>query len=570
MMPSLDGSPNVLRRLLYGFAAVVVAAAWTTTAYLVHDARQTTYSEAHQELLGAQYAMRSHAQRTLETAEAFLTSIDAWLESFSRPDTRVPPDSLGLVIARLRRLDPAHPEIRLFDRDGRVLDAAGQATATFADDREMAEALFDTPAGTVHIGLPVLSRTTGNAVMPVALRASPNRFGVTHLELEVELDQFRRTYANLLISAPAVYGILRADSSILFRTPAPRNGLGSRIDGLDLARLRAERGPIGVVEHNRFGGRPGRRLSSFAFLDDYPAMTYASFLRADVEARWRGTAVAAAAFALFVTLATGLLTAAALHLLSRYAAEAERVRRALAEAEAASSAKSSFMGRMSHEFRTPLNAILGFSEVIRDGYLGPLPPAYRDYGADIQRSGRHLLALVDQVLDIAGIQAGTTTLRETAVDLRIVLAEAAEAVAPAAEERRVDIRIHADGPQVRLVADRRMVLQAVLSILSNAVKFSPRGEPVELRVETVAGDVHVVIEDGGPGIPEAVRAYLFEPFGRHHAHIADDRHGLRLGLLIARSFMEIHDGSIVIEPGLGRGTQVTLTFPASRVVAAAP
>lgn len=566
---SLHASPVVLRRLLYGFAIVVLTAFWGSVGYLVHDARETTYSEARKELLGAQYAMRAHAQRTLETAAAFLASVDAWLASASRTLTGSSIADLAPVIERLRRLDPDRPAIRLFDRQGRVLDGTGLATATLAGDREIVAALRNAPAGAMHVGLPALNPSTGADVLPIALKAGSNRFGVAYLAIEVQLDQFRRTYANLLISAPATYGILRSDSHILFQTPRPAKGLGWRIEELDLAQVRDRHGAIGVTEHERFDGIAGRRLSGFGFLEGFPAMTYASFLRDDIDARWRSTAVGAVVFALAVTLVTGLLTATALQLLSRYATEADRVRRALAEAEAASTAKTSFMGRMSHEFRTPLNAILGFSEVIRDGYLGPLPAAYREYGADIQRSGRHLLTLIDQVLDVAGMGAGAVTVNETVVDLETAVADAVEAVSAAAADRGVEIRVTHAAPGVRLVGDRRMLRQAVLGILSNAVKFSPRDGTVELAVTASGGGVQVTVGDRGPGIPEAVRAQIFEPFGERHAYVAGDREGLRLGLAIARSFMVLHDGTIAVEPRPGGGTRAVLTFPASRVVRSA-
>lgn len=567
-LPSLAASPNALRRLLFGFAGTVVVAAWATAAYLVLDARATTYGDARKELLGAQYAMRAHVQRTFQTARAFLTVVDAWLASPSQPVSGAAFSDLQIVIDRLRRLEPGQPEIRLVDRGGRTLDSAGQPVATDAADRTLVDALRPAPVGAIHVGLPAVSRTTGADYLPLSLKAGANRFGVAFMTIEIGLEQFRRTYANLVISAPAIYGILRDDSHLLFQTPTPPDGIGRRIDRLDLAETRTRWGPIGVFEHDRLAGS-GRRLSGFAFLDGYPLVTYASFLSADIDGRWRPLALDAAAFAAFVTLVTALLTSAALHLLSRYAAEAERVRAALAEAQAAHAAKSGFMAQMTHEFRTPLNAILGFSEVIGGGYLGPLPSRYQEYGADIQRAGRHLLGLVDRILDIAGLEAGTAVLRESEIELQSLVEQAVAAASASAAERGVRIQVVSDDA-VRLAADRRMVAEALTGILINAVRFSPPDGTVEVRASGSDAGATIVVADDGPGIPEAVRSTLFEPFGRqHHAYIADDHPGPPLGLLLARLFMEIHGGTIAIDPRPEGGTKVTLGFPVARIVAAA-
>lgn len=567
-LPSLNPSPRTLRRLLLGFTALVLAATWGAAGLAIHEVRERTYAEARTELLGAQYAMRAHTQRTLEGAQMLLTAIDARLHDLDPADDRREASfaELAEVIDNLRTLTPDPPDIRLFDGRARLLGRDGRPVAAGAGDREILDALQDAPSGTVHIGLPVRGRSGGQMVVPLALKARTNGLGIAVLAIEVGLDQFRRTYENLLIAAPATYGLLRSDSSILLLSPSPDGGPPLRNVNLDLARIRANLGPLNTVEHSSGGAEPSRRLSGFAFLKRYPVVTFASFRSADIDARWRGTAAAIASFAGFVTLVIALLSATALRLIARYASEADRVRVALAEAEAASSAKSSFMGRMSHEFRTPLNAILGFSEVIRDGFLGPLPPAYQQYGADIQRSGRHLLSLVDQILDIAEIEAGTAILNEAVVNLPAVIAEAVEAVGPVLATNRVDLRTDIDRPALTLVADRRMVQQAIFGILANAVKFSPADSTVDIALRQDGDGVHIRIADRGPGIPDSIREYLFEPFGRRPTYLADAQQGLGLGLLIARSFMESHGGSIAVEPHDAGGTVVILTFPTSRVV----
>lgn len=552
--------PATLRRLLIGFAGLALLSVWVTVIVVVLDRRTTGHAEAHAELLGAQHTLRAHARGTLSIARTVMAAVDAWIEAASAGPEAVGFAEIAAVVARLRHLDPARSVITLYDGDGRPLDDAGRATPASAGDRDLLEALDAAPEGTLHLGRPRAG--PGPASLPMAMKTTTNGFGVGYLTVDIPIEHFERTYETLLISAPAVYGMIRIDGTVLVDVSDSRHWLGRRLPDLDLEAMRRDSGEVAVIRHQAFAGT-GERMSGYAFLDPFPAVIFASFWVADIDARWQAMAIGAGAVAAGVSVVVVLLTLAALQFLARYTAESARVQRALAEAEAASAAKSDFMARVSHEFRTPLNAILGFSEVVRDGYLGPLPATYRDYGADIHRSGRELLALVDDVLDIAHLEARTAEPQDEAFDLSEIAATAAEAIRPAAEQRRIVIAVEESGPLL-LRADRRMALRAASLAVSSAVRLSPEGATVTVSVRNPEHGPALVIADRGPGISEETLAHFFEPFGGPLAYVAAEFQTLGVAPALVRMLMETQGGAITLTERPGGGTIVTLHFPAAR------
>ena len=230
--------------------------------------------------------------------------------------------------------------------------------------------------------------------------------------------------------------------------------------------------------------------------------------------------------------------------------------------ERASRAKSDFLARMSHDFRTPLNAILGFSELIRDEIMGPMGNrAYADYAGDIHASGSHLLDLVNDVLDLARIEAGQFKLELTPVDVRAAVADAMRVAAPQAA--RKDVRIDA-GPMAdlpRLRVDARALKQMLLNLLSNAVKFTGAGGTISLTAGKDARDYRLVVTDTGVGIDPADIDRVLAPFGQVRPTIGREEAGTGLGLPIVKSLVEAHGGRLEIDSTPGKGTAVTLCFP---------
>ena len=240
--------------------------------------------------------------------------------------------------------------------------------------------------------------------------------------------------------------------------------------------------------------------------------------------------------------------------------EAEKVR-----AEAANQAKSEFLANMSHELRTPLNAINGFSEIMLTEMFGPLGDRrYRDYAQDILNSGQHLLALINDIMDMSKIEAGKMKLNFEPVSLGDVVEEAARIVRHRAEAAGLALSLDSAAAPV-IEADERALKQVMLNLLSNAVKFTPRGGDIAVAVEGSDGDlVRVSVRDTGIGIAPEDMARLGRPFEQIESQQAKTHQGTGLGLALSKALVELHAGELGIESAPGKGTTVTFSLPVRR------
>jgi two-component system cell cycle sensor histidine kinase PleC len=242
--------------------------------------------------------------------------------------------------------------------------------------------------------------------------------------------------------------------------------------------------------------------------------------------------------------------------------------RARARAEAANRAKSDFLANMSHELRTPLNAVLGFSEMIQTRVWGDQAiDRYAEYAESINASGKHLLRLINDVLDLAKIEAGRFELREDRVDLIAVARQALRLLETQAKQKGVRALLDAS-TDVSLHADERALLQVMTNLLSNAVKFTPSGGAITVFIERKQGEgVLLVVRDSGVGIRPEDMSRVLESFGqgRHDVTTTDER-GTGLGLPIVKGLVDAHGGQLRIESKVGVGTAVIVALPESRIM----
>lgn len=251
------------------------------------------------------------------------------------------------------------------------------------------------------------------------------------------------------------------------------------------------------------------------------------------------------------------------------------------QAEAANRAKTDFLAHMSHEFRTPLNAIIGFSDLMRAEIYGPISsPRYKEYIGDIADAGEHLLGLVNTVLDLAKIEAGKTELHPVPVDIPGLLRGCADLIRQPLQTRQLTLEMELPMALPPVLADPQHLRQIVLNLLSNAVKFTLAGGHISLGVKQHDGHssdvspngavrqngIEIWVKDTGIGIAPEDIARALAPFGQVRPGATTAQQGTGLGLPITKSLAELNGGSFEIRSELGRGTKVSIHFPADKLV----
>ena len=231
------------------------------------------------------------------------------------------------------------------------------------------------------------------------------------------------------------------------------------------------------------------------------------------------------------------------------------------ELEAASHHKSEFLANMSHELRTPLNAIIGFSQVLQKQLFGPVNEKQSEYLDDILTSSRHLLSLIDDVLDLAKVEAGQIELQMAPFSLPDTLERGVVIVRERATRNGVKVSLASEPDVETVVGDERRVRQVLFNLLSNAVKFTPAGGSVGVTARRVDGEIRVSVADTGPGIAPADQQRIFEEF--QQAELGkQQREGTGLGLALSKRLVELHHGRIWVDSEVGHGSTFTFTLPA--------
>ncbi len=229
--------------------------------------------------------------------------------------------------------------------------------------------------------------------------------------------------------------------------------------------------------------------------------------------------------------------------------------------EIANQHKSEFLANMSHELRTPLNAIIGFSEVLIERMFGELNDKQDDYLKDIHSSGKHLLSLINDILDLSKIEAGRMELDVEAFDVPAALSNAMTLVRERAQRHGIALGIEAAPELGELHADERKFKQILLNLLTNAVKFTPDGGRVDLRARMRDGVLEVAVSDTGIGIAKEDQAAVFEEFRQVGRHYTNKQEGTGLGLALTRRFVELHGGTLSLDSEPGKGSTFTFTLP---------
>jgi len=253
-------------------------------------------------------------------------------------------------------------------------------------------------------------------------------------------------------------------------------------------------------------------------------------------------------------------------MLAETEAHKSEINAARREAESASRLKSEFLAHMSHELRTPLNAILGFSDFMLSEPMGPLGHEnYRDYMQDIQSGGKHLLEVINDILDLSKIESGTAELSEAVFDAEALIEECVRLLSERADNAGIDMQIETMPGLPNLYGDEQLLKRSLLNLLSNAIKFTPADGKIIVRAGARPGrDFFLAVTDTGIGIAPEHLHHVLTPFGQAENVFRRSHDGTGLGLPLVKSFVEMHGGKLDLESSLGEGTHVTIRLPATR------
>ena len=238
------------------------------------------------------------------------------------------------------------------------------------------------------------------------------------------------------------------------------------------------------------------------------------------------------------------------------------------QAEQASRTKSEFLANMSHELRTPLNAILGFSEIMTQKIFGELGSRqYEDYANHIHQSGKHLLDIINDILDLSKVESGQVQVTNEFLDLSLLIEDTHALVKNKALNNQIKVNINISKSAQYLYADRRLVKQVLLNLLSNSVKFTDAGGTISISTEVVAaGGLMIVVADTGHGMTDHELTLALTPFGQAGTTLTRSHEGTGLGLPLASTLMELHGGALIVESQKHAGTTVKMYFPAERLI----
>lgn len=234
---------------------------------------------------------------------------------------------------------------------------------------------------------------------------------------------------------------------------------------------------------------------------------------------------------------------------------------------AAGQAKSQFLSNMNHELRTPMNAILGFSELIKTKAFGDAVDKYAEYAVIIHDSGQHLLNLIDGMLDLAKIEGGKLSLKEVDVNLSGLISDLVADQTPAADQTSLTLTASVQPRLPHVYADERGLRQILVNLLSNAIKFTQAGGTINVFAHVEPdGGLAFGVTDSGPGIAKADQELVFQRFGKGRHDVKVEDKGTGLGLAVVKGFAEAHDGRVELQSDIGAGTRVIVHFPAERVI----
>ncbi|MBX6321061.1 MAG: hypothetical protein IRY94_04470 [Rhodospirillaceae bacterium] len=575
---------------------------------LLYD-RAKRLDAADRRLVETAHAMAEHAARSLNPLEILLGQDAEDLTRAIGAGTLTPVVAHRLLERHYGQI-PQLLDIAFLDAEGRLygLSTSGMPPRIDLSFRDYFKAHRDRPEFGLFVGQPIVMRSGARPAIPLSCRveAADGRFlGVLVALLDPSYFQTFYDAASRVddhsIALIDLKGRVLAASTHFPGAPQPKTS-GERLsprafsllDGLRHTAYRTGPRDIDVDP----GPGTSIRRGAAARVPGWPLAVVDLQRSETVLAGWRTLAPVMAGVTALFLLCVGGLTAFGLRSIGReeeakrrlaesrdqlelHASELEQIARALVaakaeaernrdEAERANRHKSEFLARMSHELRTPLNAIIGFSETIRDQVLGPdRQQTYREYAGHIFDAGQLLLSLINDVLDIAKIEAGRMQLRLETVDPGETATASAELMRSMAAGRDIALTLEVAPAVGTLEADPRALRQILVNLISNAVKFTLPGGRVTVSVDREAGGVRLSVSDTGIGMSEAEIEIAMKEFGQIDSALTRTQPGTGLGLPLTKRLVELHGGDFRLQSAPGAGTTATVWLPRGRMREAA-
>jgi two-component system, cell cycle sensor histidine kinase PleC len=563
-----DAAPG---NIAFLFAVLIASAVWWLALWKVGEDGREVHANAQSELLGAQNLLAAQFARAIDAAILFADATDKWMSEQRDPTSQAASQaSLERFLMTYGTQQSFSIQLRLFDASGNRMSLVSFPEPDFnIADREYITDLEDKSYDFFKIGLQLRSRVTGESVIPISKLARPNVFEVKYIVAAIDVSSLDRFFNRIFISAPGFVGAFREDGHLIYRYPDPERFVGVKLDLDYFMGPEVARNDRGIILNRK---DPDGRLLTIAYkhVERHPVFVYASFRNRDLDinsAARRPVYFGFASLASLLSFAMAALIAYFAHVRER---EAVALRTALVTADAANVAKRDFLANVSHELRTPLNAIIGFSELMGTEIFGKLSTKNAEYNSDVVTAARHLLTVVDQLLDIAAIEAGRAHSKPEILDLNSFLRDVIQMLETKAASR--DVAINAIAPEGRrmLYADKRILRQILLNLLENAIKYSNPGGRVRVGWRGATGErLRLFVADEGVGIAPGDLPHIFEPFWRSSSAYIARPDGVGLGLMVTKQLVQQIGGTIDVESALGRGSEFAISIPDTPVPVAA-
>ena len=566
-MPILKGYKRTRLAVIATVVAVMAIAWGVTAAWLWRDYRQTLFT-AEQEMTRLCLAAADQTQRLLSLTDIFLDSLE---QIISLTDGEIDMLNGPLVAKRVTRLLDhvgGGLDVVVIDHADMsvILPYSPNRSPVPVGDRDYVR---DAKVGRPTISAPVRGRTSGEWFIPMSLRMTDPGNRIAVLLAAIHIPALERIFDGIRHGKGSAIALFRSDAILLARSPSVPGSLGRSVADGYLFREMVPRGPEGVYTTvSKVDGQ--ERLSVYrSIMPDGMVVVVSQTMPEVLAPWWRQVWLALAlisGFTLVVVVAAALLLRLIATLESGARVLDQRVTERTAELQRLMEARSAFLTSISHELRTPLNAIIGYSDALLSWLHGPMPARQVEYVKDIHRSGHHLLALVNDLLDSAAVDAGQLRLDDSDFDLAEMVAEALAMALPRAEYAGIALSAAIAPEGLRLWADRRRLIQAILNLCTNAIKYNHPGGWVAItsRVDP-GGHCVLAVADNGIGMSAEDLETAMTLFGRVSGPSTRAIEGTGLGLPLTCRIVELHGGTLTLDSAPGRGTTATITLPPARI-----